>query len=429
MAVLAVAATGAVVGGGVAAGMGAAVTTGIALGWSVGAMVGNTLFGGVDAPDAEGPRINDLTVQSSSYGEPIPLIYGSVRIAGNVIWATDLREHKHTESSGGGKGGGGGGSTTTTYTYSVSYATALCEGPVTFGRIWMDGKLFRDSEGEYNEGNIDGLHFYSGTEDQEPDPIMESDKGTVPAYKGTAYIVFEDLQLGDYGNSIPNTEVEVFFGETPTTDGAIISDIFERANIAPENYDVATLDNECHGFAVTRPLPAKEIIRPLMQAYNLDVVEAEGGISVLPRGQSDIDRSFFPQDLGATESGSDQNPSITAKRLPQEDLPTKVVVEYQDKDMDYQTNTQASKREALDYSKTKQIRLPLVLSASKAIKIANIALASVWAEGVEYTITTTIDGVDIIPGSVIQVYSVGNPLILVSTTSVQMPSMVEIKGV
>ncbi|WP_313539584.1 hypothetical protein [Sphingomonas sp.] len=51
----------------------------------------------------EGPRLADLRVQTSSYGTAIPQLFGTIRVAGSVIWATDLIEHRATE--GGGKGG------------------------------------------------------------------------------------------------------------------------------------------------------------------------------------------------------------------------------------------------------------------------------------------------------------------------------------
>ncbi len=49
-----------------------------------------------------GPRLSDLSVQTSRYGEQVPRIFGRMRVAGTVIWSTDLKESSAT--SGGGKG-------------------------------------------------------------------------------------------------------------------------------------------------------------------------------------------------------------------------------------------------------------------------------------------------------------------------------------
>ena len=88
----------------------------------------------------EGSRLQDLKVSTSAYGNPIPKIYGTVRMAGNLIWGPDLIETKHTDTqSSGGKGGGGSEVTSTTYTYSANCAFLLCEGVIkVVKRIWAE---------------------------------------------------------------------------------------------------------------------------------------------------------------------------------------------------------------------------------------------------------------------------------------------------
>ncbi|HVX73430.1 MAG TPA: hypothetical protein VHB19_11535, partial [Devosia sp.] len=49
----------------------------------------------------EGPRLDNLQVQASTEGAPIPEIAGRVRIAGQIIWATKFKEVAKTETSGG----------------------------------------------------------------------------------------------------------------------------------------------------------------------------------------------------------------------------------------------------------------------------------------------------------------------------------------
>lgn len=192
-----------------------------------------------DGPDIEGARLDEMSMMDSCYGAPIPIVYGTMRVSGNIIWSTGLSEHKKSEDVGGGKGGGSSGSRTT-YTYSCSFALGICQGEIIgVNRIWMDGKLFQDRNQNNNfralvqeVNKADSITIYTGTEDQEPDPVMEAheaaeiidydtdgnpiydEEGNVPAYRGLAYIVFEGLELGDYGNRIPNIEVEVAVGLT-----------------------------------------------------------------------------------------------------------------------------------------------------------------------------------------------------------------------
>ncbi len=164
-----------------------------------------------------GPRLNDLDVTSSAYGQPIPIHYGTLRTGGNVIWSSGIREvaKTTTQSSGGGKGGGGGGSvSTTTFTYFASFALGFAEGPAQgILRIWADGKLIYDKTGTgVGIGSV-RFKFYLGNETQNPDPLIEADKGAgnVSAHRGLVYIVFNDLPLANFGNRIPNITAEITF--------------------------------------------------------------------------------------------------------------------------------------------------------------------------------------------------------------------------
>lgn len=81
---------------------------------------------------------------------------------------------------------------------------ALCAGEVAhLGRVWADGQLL-DTEGR-------DIRFYPGSEEQQPDSLIEARQGAgnAPAYRGLCYLVFEDLALTDFGNRIPNITVEV----------------------------------------------------------------------------------------------------------------------------------------------------------------------------------------------------------------------------
>lgn len=191
-----------------------AVGIGASVGWLGGVVLGNLLFG-QKGPTQEGSRLSDLSVQSSTYGQAIPIVYGTMRFAGNVIWSIPLQETRHVTTQHGGKGGGGGSATQVTYTYSVSFAVGLCVGPVsTVRRVWADTKLIYDASASNTQAveKYPGVvRFYLGDEDQLPDPTMEMflGAGNVPAYRGMVYIVFNNLQLADFANRIPNIQTTV----------------------------------------------------------------------------------------------------------------------------------------------------------------------------------------------------------------------------
>src|SRR5690606_35798259 len=150
--------------------------------------------------------------------------YGRMRIGGNVIWATDFREERRVTRQGGG-GKGGGGVEVTEYFYFCSFAVALCEGPISgIGRIWADGKPFDVRGAVYR--------VHRGTEDEEPDPLIaqKMGAGNAPAYRGTAYVVFDDLPLEKFGNRIPQLSFEVF---RPLDDPESAEQVIRSANMIP----------------------------------------------------------------------------------------------------------------------------------------------------------------------------------------------------
>jgi hypothetical protein len=158
----------------------------------------------------EGARLEDLAVQTSTYGRAIAQLYGTVRLAGNVIWSQPIRETANTTTvrSSGGKGGRSrrtqSVTSQTTYSYSVTLAIAIAEGPIDrIERVWADAKLLDLSFGSYR--------IHHGSETQLPDPLIESMEGVgrTPAYRGLAYVVIEDFPLADFGNRIPNFSFEV----------------------------------------------------------------------------------------------------------------------------------------------------------------------------------------------------------------------------
>jgi hypothetical protein len=92
----------------------------------------------------------------------------------------------------------------TSYSYSVSLALALCEGEILrVGRVWADGV-------EISREDLN-MRVYTGSEDQQPDAKIEAVEGAglAPAYRGVAYVVFEDLALEQFGNRVPQFTFEV----------------------------------------------------------------------------------------------------------------------------------------------------------------------------------------------------------------------------
>lgn len=221
---------------------------------AVGSFIDNRLFGpSMGNTTQEGPRLDSLQVQASTEGAAIPEIAGRVRIAGQIIWATKFKEvaTTTTQRSGGGKGGGGGGGsvTSTTYSYFANFAVGLCEGPIDrIGRIWADGKAL----------SLAGItmRVYRGTTSQSPDPLIEGVEGTgnAPAYRGTAYVVFDNLALEKFGNRLPQLTFEVF-RRVSSTSGDSLETIVRAVTMIPgageRAYDTKVQKRDLGGGSTT----------------------------------------------------------------------------------------------------------------------------------------------------------------------------------
>ncbi len=203
------AAAGASIGGGV---MGlSSVIIGRALGAAAGRALDQRLLGAGSQAVEQG-KVDRFWLTGASEGAAIGQVYGRMRIGGQVIWAT--RFHEHRAVTGGSGKGAAAGPRVAEYSYSVSLAIALCEGEISrIGRIWADGQ-------EIAPADL-AMRVYCGSADQMPDPRIEAVEGAghAPAYRGTAYVVFEDLDLAPFGNRVPQFSFEVFRPAPAGSDG------------------------------------------------------------------------------------------------------------------------------------------------------------------------------------------------------------------
>jgi hypothetical protein len=207
---------------------------GNAIGGPIGAAIGGAIGGAIGqtftpTQKFQGPRLGDLRVTGTEYGQTIPWVAGSPRISGQIIWASRKREIANTVKQG---KGGGGGAESTTYTYEVDVAYLLSENPIAgVSRIWLNGELVGIQDGRLPTGNwfIDGVlelsgqlgngkfsefRVYTGTDTQLPDSIIEAvvGVGSTPAYRGRGYCVIKSLQLGPSGQ-IPNITFEIAYSK------------------------------------------------------------------------------------------------------------------------------------------------------------------------------------------------------------------------
>ncbi|WP_108789206.1 GTA baseplate fiber-binding domain-containing protein [Erythrobacter sp. Alg231-14] len=321
-----------------------------ALGAFIGQQADSAIFGG---GNREGPRLRELSVTTSSYGQPLPRHFGRMRVAGTVIWSTELVETR--SKSGGGKGK----PSTTTYSYSASFAVALSSTPIDrIGRIWADGNLLRGASGDLK---VDGImRTYLGTGDNLVDPVIAADRGAnAPGFRDCAYLVFEDLQLGDFGNRIPALTFEVFAADDSSVSlGQLIP---QTASVSGD----VTLQNargfSDEGGALGSSLAAIDRVFPIT------CVTTANGLSFAASNTLPSDVAVLPAQLSDKDSGTaDERHKRRGDILDKEPL----AVRYYDEDRDYQPGVQRALglrpegREAI-------VDLPAAMTAEGARQLAN----------------------------------------------------------
>lgn len=243
-------------------------------------------------------RINALQIQQSTYGTVIPVVFGTNRLAGNLIDYIDFTAIPHTTTThSGGKGGGGVTSSETTYTYTVAAVMSLCEGPiVTTGKIWKDKEVYENS-------NKLGMSIFIGDERQKPwNYFLSKHPERALYYPGTAYIAAAALDLGNSG-SLPGFNFEVagkgIYKDKDALPRDIIAAILSDAQIGvgfPAEYmDTFELFNTyCIANKIafspvyTAQTEAQEIITDLCKAANAEPVWSQGRLKIIPYGLEEI---------------------------------------------------------------------------------------------------------------------------------------------
>lgn len=176
------------------------------------------------------PIGNDFSFSISSYGSMLPIVYGSDKLNGNVIWASPVTDHVVIIAG------------ESVLYRTVSFALGVCEGEISgVLRMWLSENLFLNKTAEVDPNGIiqpnpDGVVLgfqvdltdpesplrsldqnlrtttvtvFPGSETQVPEGVIVAAEGyeNTPAYRGVAYVLFENFLVAD--SSVPPISVEV----------------------------------------------------------------------------------------------------------------------------------------------------------------------------------------------------------------------------
>jgi hypothetical protein len=164
----------------------------------LGLVIGGLIGGAVDPQQIQGPKIGELSVQTSQEGAPRTIVYGTIACYGNIIQAGPVVKVETSESQ-----GKGGGPEVTSERALQTFAIRICEGPIAAVlRVWQDNKLvydMRTGSGMIAESQkwMANKLFYLGGEDQLPDPTLTTINPDTPSYRGTAWFLANSEDITD----------------------------------------------------------------------------------------------------------------------------------------------------------------------------------------------------------------------------------------
>jgi hypothetical protein len=247
-----------------------------------------------------------------------------------------------------------------TYAYSASFAVALSSTPIArLGRVWADGNLLRGSLGDLKVGG--SLRVYAGHGNDPVDPLIAAARGShAPAFRDCAYVVFENLELGDYGKRIPALSFEIF------ADGE--EDAVPLAQLVPRAQSVtagATLPH-ARGFA-DEGGPLAATLAAIDQVIPLVCTSGNDGLIIAPRAIPEGEIMTLPAQLALRD-----NAQAETRNKQRSGIPTRApaALRYYDEDRDYQPGVQRAIG-ARQAGRELMIELPATMTATGARQLAN----------------------------------------------------------
>lgn len=297
-------------------------------------------------------KISDFTVATASYGGAVPVVYGTSRLAGNVIYYDDFTAHEHRETQRTGKGGKSK-SVSITYTYTVAVILGLCEGPIHgVGKVWLGKDVY-----QYPSDQI-GMTLYDGSQ-KAPWPYV---KGKHPdkalTYENLAYMAGV-IDLGDSG-SMPDYNFEVRGMLTNTGDGTdanpadVIRDILNKVGLS--SVEIIGLDNYrkyCREADLlissptdtTEAKAAHDIINELMTLTNAYMFWSNNKFKIVCKADRPVG-SWTPDttiqyDLTADDFLESNGALVTCQRKDSSEIYNRFPVEFISRKNSYETETVA----------------------------------------------------------------------------------------
>jgi hypothetical protein len=192
-----------------------------------------------------------------------------------------------------------------------------------------------------------------------------------------------------------------------STLGAIVAELLQRVGLVAADYDVSRLTQTVDGFIIDSQTACRDALGILQSAYFFDMVESEGILKFIPRGNAST-LTIDEDDLLPISSGQIRE-HMEITRAQELDMPNRVTVSYLNRTNSYQAATQFSQRQTVNAKEHVTVSFPIVMGDQYAKQVADIVLYNTWIARTTYSfrippkyaamepgdvITVTVNGVD-----------------------------------
>jgi Putative phage tail protein len=215
--------------------------------------------------------------------------------------------------------------------------------------------------------------------------------------------MFENLQLGAYGNRIPSLSFEVIADEADVRLDAVIRDIAPAQVLA----DCPTL---LAGFAASGDT-ARAVLDVLAEGVPFYATEVDGALMLR---EASLDAGEVSAASLGAEAGEAGGPRLTRTRKAGAEAPTALSIRHYDPARDYQPGVQRVWR-GVDARRELTLELPASLSASAALALAERQMATLAAGRVQAEISLPWRYLGLAPGSQVRVPGLSGAYRVVST--------------
>lgn len=168
--------------------------------------------------------------------------------------------------------------------------------------------------------------------------------------------------------------------------GDVITDISQRVGLSASDIDVTGVSDSGYGYLVSRQSSARKAIEPLTTAFFIDGFESDHKVRFVKRGQAP---ALTIQESELVRASGEEQDLFKPSRTQEVELPERVTVIYVDQDHDHQVGSQSYKRMRTPFRSQnsraqRKLEIPIGITASQAIQIAEKSLFTAWNERTSY---------------------------------------------